>query len=236
MANPNKTVIVFDLDGTLFFTETVALPAYYQAFDRLRREGLTDVSTPPDDVLNGSYGYTARQIWERLLPGHGAEARDKASQYVGSYEIEALESGRGRLYAEVASTLPLLTEQGYCLAMASNGAQEYVDTVLRTCGIAQHFQVAAAASAYKTTDKADLVRIVLAELESRAGSSARLSTGFMVGDRSSDVAAGRKNGLITVGCTYGYGGPEELAGCDVHLSRFSELPRMVASRADHAAR
>ncbi len=32
--------MIFDLDGTLFQTETLLLPAYRATFDRLREEGL----------------------------------------------------------------------------------------------------------------------------------------------------------------------------------------------------
>lgn len=53
---------------------------------------------------------------------------------------------------------------------------------------------------------------------------------WMVGDRSSDVEAGLKNGLAVIGCQYaGFGTPGELAGSDVLISSFDELPGLYAA-------
>ncbi|MNO07071.1 bifunctional 5'-methylthioadenosine/S-adenosylhomocysteine nucleosidase/phosphatase [compost metagenome] len=46
----------------------------------------------------------------------------------------------------------------------------------------------------------------------------------MVGDRSSDVEAGKKNGHTVIGCAYaGFGDGTELAGADVLITNFNEL-------------
>ncbi|MMZ68855.1 bifunctional 5'-methylthioadenosine/S-adenosylhomocysteine nucleosidase/phosphatase [compost metagenome] len=46
----------------------------------------------------------------------------------------------------------------------------------------------------------------------------------MVGDRSSDVEAGKKNGRVVIGCAYaGFGQATELQGADVLISNFNEL-------------
>ncbi|MNP82256.1 bifunctional 5'-methylthioadenosine/S-adenosylhomocysteine nucleosidase/phosphatase [compost metagenome] len=46
----------------------------------------------------------------------------------------------------------------------------------------------------------------------------------MVGDRSSDVEAGKQNGQSVIGCAYaGFGAETELVGADVLISSFDEL-------------
>ncbi|MOA70685.1 bifunctional 5'-methylthioadenosine/S-adenosylhomocysteine nucleosidase/phosphatase [compost metagenome] len=46
----------------------------------------------------------------------------------------------------------------------------------------------------------------------------------MVGDRSSDVEAGKKNGQTVIGCAYaGFGNGTELQGADVLITNFDEL-------------
>lgn len=49
----------------------------------------------------------------------------------------------------------------------------------------------------------------------------------MVGDRSSDVEAGKMNHQTVIGCAYaGFGRDEELAGSDALISEFAELLRL----------
>ncbi|MNI79697.1 bifunctional 5'-methylthioadenosine/S-adenosylhomocysteine nucleosidase/phosphatase [compost metagenome] len=51
-----------------------------------------------------------------------------------------------------------------------------------------------------------------------------VSSAWMVGDRSSDVEAGKKNGQTVIGCAYaGFGNGHELAGSDVLITSFNEL-------------
>ncbi|MNP85892.1 hypothetical protein D3C76_1858310 [compost metagenome] len=53
----------------------------------------------------------------------------------------------------------------------------------------------------------------------------------MVGDRSSDVEAGLKNGLTVIGCDYaGFGDGEELNGSHVRIRSFLELPGLYSAQ------
>lgn len=45
----------------------------------------------------------------------------------------------------------------------------------------------------------------------------------MVGDSINDVAAGNGAGVITVGCTYGFGELSELAEANFRITAFAEL-------------
>lgn len=45
----------------------------------------------------------------------------------------------------------------------------------------------------------------------------------MIGDSINDMAAGEGAGVITVGCSYGYGESTELAGADFVVADFSSL-------------
>ncbi|WP_281267796.1 HAD family hydrolase [Sulfoacidibacillus thermotolerans] len=50
--------------------------------------------------------------------------------------------------------------------------------------------------------------------------------GFMVGDRLTDVEAGRQNGLYVIGCAFGFAQAEEFAGADRIVKKFSEILTM----------
>lgn len=47
--------IIFDMDGALFQTETVLVPALHKTFDRLRCEGLWQGDTPVEEYFSDSW-------------------------------------------------------------------------------------------------------------------------------------------------------------------------------------
>jgi adenosylhomocysteine nucleosidase len=44
----------------------------------------------------------------------------------------------------------------------------------------------------------------------------------MIGDRFSDIEAGKQNGLTTIGCHFGFGHQSEIAEADYHIHEFTE--------------
>lgn len=60
--------IVFDMDGTLFQTESLLLPAYHKMFDILREEGLYVGPTPPEERILSSLGMLLADIWKKVMP------------------------------------------------------------------------------------------------------------------------------------------------------------------------
>ena len=69
--------------------------------------------------------------------------------------------------------------------------------------------------------KQDLLARILAD----RGISA--ADAVMVGDTKGDVDAGRANGLLTVGVTYGYGSREELASADAVFGAASDIAKSL---------
>ncbi len=61
--------MMFDMDGTLFETETVLLPAYHRTFEQLRSEGLYEGETPSESIILGSLGMLLEDIWARVCRG-----------------------------------------------------------------------------------------------------------------------------------------------------------------------
>jgi phosphoglycolate phosphatase-like HAD superfamily hydrolase len=56
-----------------------------------------------------------------------------------------------------------------------------------------------------------------------------LESAWMVGDRSSDVEAGKENHLFVVGCSYAdFGNSKELAEADVIIKDFAGLLTLTA--------
>ncbi|MFC4306098.1 HAD family hydrolase [Cohnella boryungensis] len=211
---------IFDLDGTLFQTETLLETVHRRVFDTLREEGLYEKPQPPIELLLGSLGMLLTDIWHRVMPDGSPEAHERANVLMLQYELEELESGCGQLYPGVAETLGELRSRGVRLFVASNGLEEYVKAVPAVKGIADQFEALYSAGEFATATKVDLVR----QLLDRFG----IEHAWMVGDRSSDVEAGKSNGLFVVGCDYaGFRREGELEGSDAVIRAFPELLELL---------
>ncbi|MCR2802545.1 HAD family hydrolase [Paenibacillus soyae] len=210
--------LIFDMDGTLFETDTLLVSVHQRVFRTLREEGLYTAETPPVERLLGCLGMLLDDLWRKVMPDASAEARTRADVLLLQYELEGLAAGEGRLYPHVEETLRKLKEGGAKLFVASNGLEAYVKGVAKHRGIAGLFDGIYSAGEYGTATKVELVSRLIAD-HGLAG-----QTVWMIGDRSSDVEAGRGNGLKTVGCAYAkYGGASELEEADVLITDFREL-------------
>lgn len=208
--------VIFDMDGTLFQTESLLAHVHPRLFAALKEEGLYTGETPPVEKLIGCLGMLLEEIWQIVMPDASEAARRRADELMLQYELEELEAGNGSMYPQVAETLRELKARGIKLFVASNGLEAYVKGIVRIKGLGSLFDGLYSAGEYETASKVDLVALLLA----RHG----IRQGWMVGDRSSDVEAGKDNGLAVVGCDYaGFGGDAELAGADVCISHFGQL-------------
>ncbi len=208
--------MIFDLDGTLFQTETLLLPAYHAMFEQLRNEGLFDGDTPPESHILGALGMLLDDIFLRVMPESTRAAKHRANELLLHYQLVGLRDKQGLLYTGVADTLTALHARGIRLFVASNGLKEYVEQVIHVHGLSHVFEGLFSAGGYQTKSKVDLVRILL--------DHHRVSTAWMIGDRSSDVEAGLANELPVVGCAYAeFGNPDELLGSTYIIHNFEQL-------------
>lgn len=213
--------ILFDLDGTLFQTETLLLPAYHRTFDTLREEGLFSGETPPEQRILESLGLLLRDIWKNVAPDSSERMRERANELLLKYQLEGLREGIGELYPGVKETLAQLHERGVRLFVASNGLEAYVKGVVKHMGIAPYFEALYSAGEFRTESKVQLVRLLLDRY--------RIEAAWMVGDRSSDVEASKQNGLDVIGCRYAqFGKKEELSEANAVIHSFPELLHFLA--------
>lgn len=208
--------VIFDMDGTLFETDKLLVPVHHRVFETLREEGLYEHETPPVERLLSCLGMLLEDIWRQVMPDSTEAARKRADVLLLQYEREGLERGEGELYPFVEETLRELHSRGIKLFVASNGLEEYVKGVAEFKGIAPLFDGLYSAGEYETLTKVDLVARLLKDHN--------IQSAWMVGDRSSDVEAGKGNGLQTIGCAYAtYGRASEIEGADVLINDFREL-------------
>ncbi|WMT43553.1 HAD hydrolase-like protein [Paenibacillus sp. D2_2] len=211
--------MIFDMDGTLFMTETLLIPAYHRMFDKLREEKLYMGETPPEQVILGCLGMLLDDIWKKVIPDASEAARQRANELLLELQLEDLQKHHSKLYPGVLETLTELNKQGVKLFVASNGLEHYVKGVARAHQIFPLFEALYSAGEYETASKVDLVKLLL--------DNHHIHNAWMVGDRSSDVEAGKKNGQVVIGCDYaGFGDEQELAGADRLIADFTELLKL----------
>ncbi|MEK3794831.1 HAD family hydrolase [Paenibacillus sp. FSL R7-0204] len=208
--------IVFDMDGTLFQTESLLLPAYHKMFDILREEGLHSGPTPPEERILGSLGMLLADIWKNVMPEADEAVHRRADELLLQLEIEGLEAGGTVLYPKVVETLRALHARGVKLFVASNGLEDYIHSIVVVHELKDLFEGLYSAGGSGTATKTELLGLLL--------DNHKIGSAWMVGDRSSDVQAGKGNGQTVIGCAYaGFGRQDELKGSDVIISSFDEL-------------
>lgn len=211
--------MIFDMDGTLFQTETLLLPAYHKLFDILREEGHHEGETPAEELILGCLGMLLEDIWKKVIPDASPAAHNRANELLLQLELEGLSNEAAVLYPEVKETLEELHRRGVRLFVASNGLEDYVKGIAQARGLMPLFEGVYSAGEHETATKVDLVRLLLDQHD--------IKDAWMVGDRSSDVEAGKENGQTVIGCRYaGFGEDQELKGSDVVIHSFSQLLKL----------
>lgn len=210
-----KFAAIFDMDGTLLKTEEVAVPAFKQTFEQLKQEGAIDLPIPSDDDFTSVFGMTLEEIWNKLLPGQTDDVKSKADKLMLQKELKILKEEDIHLYSGVKETLTELKKRGASLFVASNGLDEYIK------GVCDHFQITDwfvdlySAGRFQTESKDDLVKKLIEDYS--------IEKAVMVGDRKSDIQAGKANHLFTIGCAYGFADDGELQQADQLVREFSEI-------------
>ncbi|SFC51870.1 haloacid dehalogenase superfamily, subfamily IA, variant 1 with third motif having Dx(3-4)D or Dx(3-4)E [Bacillus sp. OV322] len=219
MVKKQEFPIVFDLDGTLFDCRELTNQTFPLVIERLSEKYGEQLEIKCFQQYERFLGTVTEDIFAEILPNAGREIVNEAEHLLIEVEEELIPKA-GKLYQGVEDTLAALKSQGYPLFIASNGSKEYVDFVLQDFRIHGFFDGVFSAGGQGTKTKSDLV----AALIKNHGYTER---GIMVGDRHSDMEAGTNSGLMTVGCTYGFGDEKEIGDADVKISAISELVDVV---------
>lgn len=204
-------LLIFDLDGTLIDSLDDLTDATNHMLGLFRRNALT----PPE--VRRLVGQGARNLVERAMPGASADEVDAGLTAFLAYN-EAHIADRTRPYPGVEETLGRLRDGGSAMAVVSNKNVALCRKILAVLGIDAYFAAVLGADSLPFRKPSpEPVLQLLRDFGVLAGAAA------MVGDSINDIAAGRGAGVVTVGCTYGYGDFSELAEADCRIDRFPEL-------------
>ena len=210
--NDRTDLLIFDLDGTLYCTESSFVPTMREVYSEY------GIPYPGDDAVLGQVGETFSTYLDWLTGQGFPNDHSALARRITELELVAI-AERGRLFPGVRETLEALRDAGCRIALCTNGDRRYAELVLSSCGILDLFDALQTNDGDRTT-KADRVRQLLTRVEH--------GRAFMIGDRYHDVEAGRANRCTVIGAAYGYGGEEELAAADLRIERFADLRSVIA--------
>jgi phosphoglycolate phosphatase len=204
-------LIMFDMDGTLFRTETSFFPSV--------REFASRHAFPvPDEAFLRSFIGQSGSEWRAWLE---QLQLDQSTEELAS-EFDLLEQEyvktQGELYPGAADILRALALDGWKLGVCSNAPGWYPEMILTRAGVRDLFTVVRVPSRPDQT-KAMMLCEVWNELHPEQCA--------MVGDRADDMRAAYAGGYFAIGAVYGWA-PQELELADVRIHDIAEIPTALA--------
>lgn len=206
--SPHRLAI-FDLDGTVFKTESLYLEAFRRATEDLNLE------KKPDNQIIAHFAYTTPEMCRKLYPETDTATQSALSERVRLYE-RTLISTHGQLYSGIQKLLISLHASGWNCALCTNGSPVYVDNILDGLSIRHFFD-----------------RVCLRDdLHTKTDHIKKLSDEFgihciMIGDKAGDIEAAAANNVPSIGVTWGYGTEQELQNATFIVSTAEDLTSLL---------
>ena len=213
----NYEYVLFDLDGTLTdpkvgITKSVAYALKAFGIEVEDLDSLCRFIGPP---LQGAF-----MEYYDMSAEEGERAVEIYREYFRPYGVY-----ENTVYEGIPELLSDLYERKKYLIVASSKPTVFVETVLKHFDLYRYFKVVVGSELNgERVDKAEVIEYAL----QKAGITDKAKA-LMIGDREHDIIGARKNGIATVGVTYGYGGFEELqvSGADVIVESVKELEELL---------
>lgn len=220
----SASAIIFDLDGTIFHTSSIAEPAFQMVVDAIHAEkGITIKPFTPQEVAS-FIGYTFDQIFELAFAQYLPNDKEYVHLLMNKAERKVLSDGAGCCYPGIKELLERLASRGYHLYLASNCSAGYMEAIVQQQNIANLFTATYPIGRYPTMNsKSELLAELMEENPQE--------TGFiMVGDRETDITSAKENSLGSIGVLWGCGEPEQLSTADYLAQSPQELAKILQPR------
>ena len=206
------TLLLFDLDGTLWDSAPAVAEAWNEIFQR-ECPGLKPLTV---DDIHGVMGMTMKEICLALYPEADMPRRDEIFDICCRHEVEYLYSHCGTLYPDFRAVMESLKAEGYDLAVVSNCQTGYVKAFLVSSGAADLF------IDYEEWERTGLTK----------GENIRLvmdrnhyAKGVYIGDTKKDREAALQARIPFIHAAYGFGTVDAADGV---IHSLSDLPALVS--------
>ncbi|MBP5288700.1 MAG: HAD hydrolase-like protein [Clostridia bacterium] len=210
--------IFFDLDGTLTDSAPGIINSVAYALEKMGHLPMTRAEL-------------AYFVGPELTKAFGEKCgydKETALRAIGFFREYFTDKGmwENSPYPGVRELLTKLRDAGFILRVATSKPTVFAERILERFELLPCFSRidGAPLDESQSGDKDTVLAAALRDLPAAPGS-------LIVGDRKYDVNAGKKNGLLTVAVTYGYGSPEELNACrpDFTVPTVAALERLLLS-------
>lgn len=212
--------LFLDYDGTLHDCLAIYAPAFRRVCRELAADGLTVPEGISEARISRWLGLTVQEMWNDFMPELEQERQARYGGRIGEEMHQLIQGGKARLYPGTEETLEALRLQGCRMVFLSNCPRSYQEAHRQAFRLDRFFDAYLCAGDYPGLAKWEIYRTARDRFPGRH---------VAVGDRRSDLEIARRFGLSSIGCAYGYGTPEELAGATLCISRVTELPNAVAT-------
>ena len=216
----SRSLIVFDLDGTLVDTAPDLIAALNVI---LRKEGIPDL---PLATARNFIGGGARKLIERGLEAEGrnctvAEIDQMMKDFIAYYAEHIADLSRP--FEGLEAALDDLAAQGAAFAVCTNKLEWLSKLLLDRLKLSHRFAAICGADTFGIA-KPD--PSFLRQTVARAGG--HMATTIMVGDAGPDVGVARRASVPVIGVTFGYTEtPIEELNPDRVISAMVDLPEAV---------
>jgi phosphoglycolate phosphatase len=211
--------IIFDMDGTLADTAKVSIKAC--------QEIALSHGLPVRDanIIRGTIGWADPEFYYRLYPEVDKQILHSYACDVARRERElTIHLKENILFPGVLRLINFLKQKNFYMAIASTGSKEHVESTLMASGIYSMFDTIKYGDPEKINSVGYIINKLKLERES-FGISGNILEGscIIIGDRITDLKAGKGNGIITIAARYGYGTEEEYKEFDFMIDQPLEL-------------
>jgi phosphoglycolate phosphatase-like HAD superfamily hydrolase len=195
----NKTLILFDIDGTLLDTSGAGRRSFMRALD--------DVFGWGDDARNLTFaGATDLDLLTRLAERRGRTlSRGQVEDFFGRLPgalRTALQADPPHVYPGVRELLETLSARDdVCLGLVTGNIETCAWVKLESCHLHGHFTLGA--FGHEHADRCDIARLARQRAEQAAGGPTAFRACHLIGDTPSDIRAAQAIGATALAVATG---------------------------------